>query len=199
MHSFPSLARSGAATACRIGLLGALLALGACGSGSTASAVSASGSGAGAADHAGDPAANDARFRAAAIANGIITARIACDLLTRPDAEAAVGQPLPQNTSNLTLGMCDFNAADFSAGASLTVNRWDSIKAAATGGKTPPVAIAGVGDEALNLNGSNGSTLYVRRGDEGFLLTLNGPKIDSLPDHGLAQEKALALKILSKF
>lgn len=136
---------------------------------------------------------------AAIRASGIVTARKACDLLMRPDAEAAVGQPLPQNTVNLTLGICDFNAANFSAGASLTVGNWESMKAAATGGKTMPAAIAGVGDEALNLNGSNGSNLYVRRGDEGFLLTLNGPKIDPLPDHGLAQEKTLALKVLARF
>ena len=196
MYGFQSLAAIVAAPAHRIGMLGALLALGACGSGAPPnSATTATSS----TDAAGDPAANDARFRAAAIASGVITARVACDLLVRADAEAAVGQPLPQTTNNLTLGLCDFNAADFSAGASLTVNSWDSIKAAASSGKTAPVAITGVGDEALNLNGSNGSNLYVRRGDEGFLLTLNGPKIDHLADHGLAQEKGLALKTLSKF
>jgi hypothetical protein len=132
--------------------------------------------------------------------SGLVTTRDACALLTRPDAEVAVGQPLPQNTTrNLALGMCDYNAADFSAGVSVTVGSWESIKNAATSGNPRPDAISGIGDEALNLNGSNGSSLYVRKGDEGFLLTLNGPKIDSLPDHGLAAETVLAQKVLAKF
>ncbi|MDQ6891736.1 MAG: hypothetical protein M3167_03540 [Acidobacteriota bacterium] len=166
-----------------------------CGGGSktssNAAASTASGSPA-ASEHPGDPAATNEMLR------GIVTSRKACDLLKRPDAEAAVGQPLPQNTVNITLGMCDYNAADFSAGASVTVGSWESVKGAATAG-AQPVAIAGVGDEALNLNSSNGSILYVRRGNEGFLLSLHGPKIDPLPDHGLVQEKELALKILRNF
>src|SRR4029077_1982676 len=52
----------------------------------------------------------------------LVTSRNACKLLTRADAETAVGQPLPQNTvANEVQGMCDYNAADFSAGASLTL------------------------------------------------------------------------------
>jgi hypothetical protein len=122
-----------------------------------------------------------------------------CELLTRAQAEAAVGQPLPQNDENTPLGMCDYNAADFSAGASLTLGGWTEIKAAATGGNGVPVAISGVGDEALNLNGSNGSLLYVRRQSQGFLLVLNGPTIDHAADHGLAQEEGLAREVLANF
>lgn len=144
---------------------------------------------------AGDQAAEDA----AIFASGIVTKRKACDLMTRPDAEAAVGQPLPQNTVMLALGMCDFNTADFAAGASITVGTWESVKSVATSGKTVPASISGVGDEALNLNGSNGSILYVRKGSEGFLLTLHGSTIDHLPDHGLAAEKDLAQKILARY
>jgi hypothetical protein len=130
----------------------------------------------------------------------LVTSRNACKLLTRADAETAVGQPLPQNTvANEVQGMCDYNATDFSAGASLTLGDWQSIQAAATSGKIAPTRIVGVGDEALSLSGSNGATLYVRRGDEGFLISLNGPNIDHLPDHGMALEKALALKVLAQF
>ncbi len=130
----------------------------------------------------------------------LVTSRNACKLLTRADAETAVGQPLPQNTvANEVQGMCDYNAADFSAGASLTLGDWPSIEAAAKSGRTTPTPIAGVGDEALGLGGSNGATLYVRRGDEGFLISLNGPNIDHLPDHGMALEKALALKVLAQY
>ena len=132
-------------------------------------------------------------------ASGLVTTRNACDILTRVDAEAGVGQPLPHaSTGNIGLGMCDYNAEDFSAGASVTLGSWESIKAAATSGSKQPDSISGVGDEALNLNGSNGSSLYVRKGDEGFLLRLNGPTIDPLPDHGLAAEKILAQKIIDK-
>jgi hypothetical protein len=119
--------------------------------------------------------------------------------MARSDAEAAVGQPLPQTTENIPLKMCDYNAESFVAGASLTMSDWDGIKGAATGGSTVPTPISGIGDEALNLNGSNGSNLYVRKGSRGFLLTLHGPHIDSLADHGLAQEKDLALKVLANF
>lgn len=130
----------------------------------------------------------------------LVTSRNACKLLTRADAESAVGQPLPQNTvANEVQGMCDYNAADFTAGASITLGDWQSIEAAAKSGKTTPTQISGVGDEALGLGGSNGATLYVRRGDEGFLISLNGPNIDHLPDHGMALEKALALKVLAQF
>ena len=63
-----------------------------------------------------------------------------------------------------------------------------------------PIAISGVGDEALNLNGEGGpSLLYVRKGGEGFLLNLSGTNIDHLPDHGLALEKALAAKVIAHF
>jgi hypothetical protein len=121
-----------------------------------------------------------------------------CEYMLRADAEAAVGQPLPGTTEHDALGMCDYNTAEF-YGASLTVGDWESIKGAATAGGHPPVAIAGVGDEALNLNGANGSLLYVRKGERGFLLILNGPNIDPLPDRGLEREKILALKILPGF
>lgn len=152
--------------------------------------------------NAGDPAANDNAFHDSAVAHGLITARKACDLLTRSDAEAAVGQPLPKNDANVTLGTCQYTAEDFSAGASLTVDSWESIKDAATGGRHQPETITGVGDEALYFAGSEkgGSPLYVRKGGDGFLLVLNGPKIDHMASvDAVVVEKTLALKISGKF
>jgi predicted small lipoprotein YifL len=124
-------------------------------------------------------------------------ARKPCEYMQRADAEAAVGQALPNTTEHTALGMCDYNTPDF-YGASLTVGDWEGIKGAATSGgpQRPPTTVSGVGDEALNLNGSGGSNLYVRKGGRGFLLILNGPNIDGLPDRGLEREKTLALKIL---
>ena len=144
--------------------------------------------------NAGDPAKDEA-FRAVAVAAGIVSARNGCDLLTQTDAEAAVGQTLPKNTVNLTLGMCDYNSADFSAGASITIGDWESIKAASVAGVHQPQAVSGVGDEALRLGG----TLYVRKGTEGFLLDMHGPKIDPLPDKGLAMNKTLAQRVLAHY
>ena len=120
-----------------------------------------------------------------------------CEYMKREDAEAAVGLALPKTNEIIPLGMCDYTSPEF-YGAALTVGDWEGIKGAATSGGAarPPTAISGVGDEALNLNGSNGSNLYVRKGGRGFLLTMNGPQIDRLPDHGLEREKVLALKIL---
>jgi hypothetical protein len=136
----------------------------------------------------------------ASSSNPVVSSHKPCEFMARTDAEAAVGQPLPQTTEDIPLGMCDYNAEGFAAGASLTISDWEGIKGAATGGgHVVPTPISGVGDEALNLNGSNGSILYVRKGNQGFLLTLNGPNIDGLEDHGLSQEKDLAVKILANF
>lgn len=131
---------------------------------------------------------------------GLVTKRDACTLLTREDAEAAIGRLLPQNTTkNVGLGMCDYNTADFTAGASISVSGWDSVKSAAASGEHQPQVVAGIGDEALQQGDSNGSVLYVRKGDEGFVLTLNGPHVDTLADRGLAAEKLLAQKVLARF
>lgn len=121
-----------------------------------------------------------------------------CTLLTQSDAEAAAGQPLTPGTQNAPLGMCTYTSADFTAGVALTVGDWGSIQAAARAGTTPPTPVPGIGDQALALTSSNGSLLYVRKADRGFLITLNGPRIDPLPDHGLAHEKALAATVAQR-
>jgi hypothetical protein len=121
-----------------------------------------------------------------------------CSKLTQAEVDTAVGQPLGPGKQVATLDDCVWNATDYAASVDLTIGDWSGIKAAATSGSAVPTAITGVGDEALNLNGSNGSLLYVRKGDAGFLLTINGPHIDGLPDHGLAQEKVLAAAVLGR-
>ncbi|HVT02595.1 MAG TPA: hypothetical protein VHL58_04370 [Thermoanaerobaculia bacterium] len=132
--------------------------------------------------------------------HGLVTSRKACDLLTRADAEAAAGQPLPQKTENVTLGMCGYSSADFSAGADITLGSWESIKGAATAGSHQPQAVSGIGDEALILGGHGLGPLYVRKGEEGFLLNLSGPKIDQMAEaDALAIQKELAQKILNRF
>ncbi len=181
-------------------IIGAFLvgSLAACGRGSTERSDSA--------------AAPAAEKTAAANANEpaethetLVTSRNACDLLTRSDAEAAVGQPLPQNAVNLDLGTCDYNAADFSAGANVAVGSWESITNAAKNDAISTrhqlEALSGVGDEALYFAQETGAaTIYVRRGDEGFMLLLHGPRIDHMAGAGaLAVEKDLAMKMLKRF
>jgi hypothetical protein len=122
-----------------------------------------------------------------------------CALLTQAEAAAAVGQAINAGVEDVTLGTCSYASSDFAAGVDLTVGSWDSMAAAATSNGAKPTPISGVGDEALNLNGAGGpSLLYVRKGSTGFLLTMNGPNIDSLADHGLAKEEALAALILAR-
>lgn len=134
--------------------------------------------------------------------SGAAAPRDPCTLLTRPEAEGAVGAPLPQTSTTPALGTCGYTSADFSEGAQLTVGDWDSIKAAATGGAHQPAPISGVGDEALYFTGqeTGAGPLYVRHGQQGFLLVLNGAKIDHMPGAAaMAAEQALAQKILARF
>jgi Protein of unknown function (DUF3558) len=117
-----------------------------------------------------------------------------CSLLTQAEVDAAVGQPLGPGKATIPGYDCDWTTADFSASVSVTVSDWAAIKTAATstGTATP---VSGVGDEALT---KGGGLLYVRKGDQGFLLLIGGPKVDSLPDGGLAQEKVLAAAVLGR-
>jgi Protein of unknown function (DUF3558) len=120
-----------------------------------------------------------------------------CTLLTQAEVDSSVGQPL-QAGSRVLPQDCQWSTTDFTADVDLTIGQWDQTKAAATAASRPPTAVAGVGDEALNLNGSNGSYLYVRKGDTGFIVEVNGPHIDGLPDHGLAQEVELAKAVVGR-
>ena len=152
---------------------------------------------------ASDPAAttvasaDSASTNASDPAAAVLTARKPCDLLTREDAEAAVGQPLPKKTEILVMGSCDYSAEDVSAGAGISVGSWEQAKAAATSGSPKPVAMSGVGDEALALKSTGG--VYVRKGDKGLHVAVFGPKINAAGDYGLAESKELALKIIGKF
>ena len=121
-----------------------------------------------------------------------------CALLTQAEAEVAAGQKLGPGDQTATLDDCQWTTADFAAGVSVSVSDWSAITAAAHGNGARPTSISGVGGEALNLNGSEGSNLYVRKGGMGFLLTINGPHVDTLPDHGLAKEEVLATAILGR-
>ncbi len=142
-------------------------------SGSTTSAVTVAG-GAGATTGVSDP----------------------CSVLTQAEVDTAVGQPLGPGKPTAPLGNCVWSNSDFSAGVDVTVSDWSSINNAATGGgtKPPPPAVAGVGDEAFWYQGF----LYVRKGDAGFLLSIDFPKVSSTADYGLTQAKVLAAAVLGR-
>ena len=117
-----------------------------------------------------------------------------CALLTQAEVDTAVGQPLKPGKRVATLLDCIWTTSDGAAGVDVTVSGWTQIKVAANGNGGKPVPITGIGDEALNRDG----TLYVRKGSQGFLLSINGPHIDSKADHGLAQAKVLAVAVLGR-
>lgn len=122
-----------------------------------------------------------------------------CSLLTQAEVDAAVGQPLGQGKSAIAHLDCTWSSSDFGANVYLTVGDWaTTIKEAASGNGGAPTAIAGLGDEAWTASGNNGSLVFARKGNNGFLLIIDGPKVDSLPDHGVAQEKVLAAAILGR-
>jgi hypothetical protein len=115
-----------------------------------------------------------------------------CEYMARADAEAAIELKLPQTNEGTPPGECDYTTAEF-YGAALTMGDWEGVKKAASAGKSQPVS--GVGDEALF---KTGGLIYVRKGDRGFLLSINGPVVDHSADRGLAKAKTLALTILAK-
>ncbi len=121
-----------------------------------------------------------------------------CSLLTQAEVDAAVGQPLGQGKSTIAHLDCVWSSSDFAANVNLTVGDWDNVKSAASANGGAPTAIAGLGDEAWTAGGNNGSLVYARKGSNGLLLIIDGPKIDSLSDHGVAQEKVLAAAILGR-
>ena len=122
-----------------------------------------------------------------------------CSLLTQAEVDAAVGQPLGQGKSFVAHLDCAWSSSDFAANVHLTVGDWaTTIKQTASANGGAPTAIAGLGDEAWTASGNNGSLVYARKGGNGFLLIINGPQIDSLSDHGVAQEKVLAAAILGR-
>lgn len=146
-------------------------------------------------------AASTASVEVAGARAGPASSRNPCDLLTKADAEAAVGAALPQNSANPALGSCGYTSTDFANGAQLTVGEWGAIRTAATSGAKRPASVGGVGDEALYFTGqeTGAGPLYVRHGGQGFLLVLNGTQIDHMPGaDALAVEKSLAQKILAR-
>ncbi len=146
------------------------------------------------ADPAADPTANAAADPTSVPGKDPAAgSKLKCALLTRAEAEAAVGQPLTTGTEIAALGSCDYTTADFTAGVGYTVSSWESINNAAHSSGHKPPAVNGIGDEAYF-----GVGLSVRKGSKGFLISMNGPKVDTLPDQGLAKQKAVAALMLPR-
>jgi Protein of unknown function (DUF3558) len=179
---------------------GMTLLLAACGGASTPAATSAPGGSVASAPTAVAATSQPASPPVAADSTGPGAGDITdpCSLLTQADVDAAVGQPLGQGKSTIPHLDCAWSSTDFGANVYLTVGDWDSVKSAASANGGAPTAIAGLGDEAWTASGNNGSLVYARTGSNGFLLIIDGPQVDSLSDHGVAQEKVLAAAILGR-
>jgi Protein of unknown function (DUF3558) len=119
-----------------------------------------------------------------------------CRFLSQADIQAALGGAVGPGKQVATLQDCVWGSADFSVSADLTFSSWDAINAAAHGGgSSTPKAVSGIGDEAYT--GPQG-TLYVRKGDQGFLLLVGSPAVQHATDNGVAIAKLLAAKILAQ-
>ena len=179
---------------------GVALLLSACGAAGTPAATSAPGSSVASAPTAVAATSQPASSPVVAGSTAPGSANIAdpCSLLTQAEVDAAVGQPLGQGKSAIAHLDCAWSSSDFGANVYLTVGDWSTIQQAASANGGAPTAIAGLGDEAWTASGNNGSLVYARKGGNGCLLIIDGPQIDSLADHGVAQEKVLAAAILGR-
>ena len=122
-----------------------------------------------------------------------------CSLLTQPEVDTAAGQPLGPGAAAGAL-VCQWSSSDFSGSVELDIGDWSAIKAQSAASGQTLTAVPGLGDEAWTLNvAGNAAQLYVRKGSQGFALLLGGGQyIGTLPDLGLAQEKALATAVLGR-
>lgn len=120
-------------------------------------------------------------------------ARKPCAYLVRADAEAALELPLPGTTETEGTGECIYHTAEF-YGVAVSVGTWDGVSLAANSGgpQDPAVRTAGLGDEAV----THGGYTYVRKGNRGLRVGINGPAVDGDEVKLLARERALAMKIL---
>ncbi|HET9987676.1 MAG TPA: hypothetical protein VFQ65_04135 [Kofleriaceae bacterium] len=134
------------------------------------------------ADHGGPPTAGG-------------NAKKPCAYLARADAEAALELALPGTTETEVTGECNYHSAEF-YGVTFAIGTWDGVLLSANSGgqNHPPKPVAGIGDEAVSL----GEHLYVRKGQRGLMVSLNGPAVDADHAKALARARDLAMKILPK-
>jgi hypothetical protein len=118
-----------------------------------------------------------------------------CEYLARADAEAALELPLPGTTETEGTGECNYHSAEF-YGVTFAIGTWEGVmQSANSGGQNHPAKpVTGIGDEAV----SQGEHLYVRKGERGLMVSLNGPAVDADRTKALARARDLAVKILPK-
>lgn len=107
---------------------------------------------------------------------GVTTAKDPCTLLTRAEAETALGEPATGEGKNAN-GVCKWTGAANDGSDVLTINVDDPavLKRVASGsngtpGGVPIELVSGVGDEAIYADVLK--FLYVRTGTTGFMIQL---------------------------
>lgn len=120
----------------------------------------------------------------------------ACTIVTKADAETALGEPVgaPKPRSSATSSGCVYASLSGSARLDIDITRWPDPAAAATKYQTfanigQPVA--GLGDQARG----NTAILAVQKGS--VVITVSMPVADKQPDQFGAM-KLLAAKVVSK-
>jgi len=120
----------------------------------------------------------------------------ACTIVTKSDAETALGEPVgaPKPRSSATSSGCVYTSLSGSARLDIDITRWPDSAAAATKYQTfanigQPVA--GLGDQARG----NTAILAVLKGS--VVITVSMPVADKQPDQFGAM-KILAAKVVSK-
>lgn len=119
--------------------------------------------------------------------------RIACELLSNADAQAALGKPVGAPSTTGNPHSCSYRGTD--GQGLLTLNTISTRHVAEIVAQNVSGApVSGLGDEAFYAGGAR--ELVVVKGDSGFSIVLAVSALD--PNQTLAKAKELAQKVLAK-
>lgn len=122
-----------------------------------------------------------------------------CAAVTKADAAKAMGGPVTSSRAR-TVGPsrnCSFHGAKPLQAVVVTVFPWgsparahelfgDLVKQTASAFSAAPAKLSGVGDEAVTIT----SNVYVRKGGDGYVFNVFGPRTPALTERTVALAKA---------
>jgi hypothetical protein len=125
-----------------------------------------------------------------------------CALLTQTDVSAAIGGPVDTGTpkSHAGAGSCVYDSTDgANAGGLIAIASWQEVTDNVKVNRITLSPLSGLGDQAFTgFAGAGFPALVVRQGNVGFEISIHGPHITSLTDHGLSKAEDLARLVLSR-